>query len=232
MCGGIVGALALRARSTGQPSAQLSRLLAYNLGRILTYVGLGAAAGALAGAVADRFPVALAQRGAKLFAAACFLGLALYLLGRPGVLAPLERAGARLFRWVQPLGRRYVDGATLAGTMVLGVAWGFLPCGLVYSTLVLAATAGSALRSGLVMLAFGLGTLPALVAAGFASRSIARLARAATLRRVAAGAYLLAALWLTRAAFLPATISESGDPGAPACHEGPAVRSTLPSAGS
>lgn len=218
MCGGIAGALALQGRVAPGARGPSVRLVAHNLGRIGTYALLGALAGLAAGAIGGRLPVAWAQRSSKLFAALCFAGLALYLLGRPGLLAPLERAGARLFRLLEPLRRGLVGNVSVAGAVATGSVWGLLPCGLVYSSLLFAATAGSAAGAALTMLAFGLGTVPALLAAGLASRALARVARGTALRRFAAAAYLIAAVALTISALRP----RSGSEGAPLCHPGAA----------
>jgi sulfite exporter TauE/SafE len=200
MCGGIAGALAL---SGGTPAARrppLARVAAQNFGRIVTYAALGAAVGFLASELGGRVPVEVARRGGRWLGAVCFAGLALYLLGRPGLLAPLERAGSRLFGVLRPLRGRLAGRRSLAAAALAGAAWGFLPCGLLYSALLLAATGGDPLTGASTMLAFGAGTLPALFAAGAASRYFARLARGATLRRLAAVAYLAAAALLVRGA--------------------------------
>lgn len=160
MCGGIVGAL-----SMGAPG-RWSMHLAYNAGRILSY-GL---AGAIAGAVGDasfaldsQVPMRLAL---YLVANLMLIALGLYLLGVTQALAFTERAGQLLWRRLQPLTRRFLPARTVAQAFPLGMLWGWLPCGLVYSALATALSSGSAVRGGLAMLAFGLGTLPNLLLAG------------------------------------------------------------------
>ncbi|MBS1229963.1 MAG: hypothetical protein H6R17_3240 [Proteobacteria bacterium] len=160
MCGGIVGALSLGAAT--RPSLQL----AYNAGRILSYGVAGAIAGALGGAslaLADQLPVRI-----MLFVLAnlMLVALGVYLLGVTRALAFSERFGQRLWRHLQPLTRRYLPARTMAQAFPLGVLWGWLPCGLVYSALVTALASGSAASGALTMLAFGLGTLPNLLLAG------------------------------------------------------------------
>lgn len=160
MCGGIVGAL-----SMGAP-ARWSMLLAYNAGRILSYSVAGAIAGALGAAslgLEGQLPVRLAL---YFLANLMLLALGLYLLGVTRALAFTERAGQRLWRLVQPMTRRFLPATSMRQAFPLGLLWGWLPCGLVYSALATSLGSGSAERGALAMLAFGLGTLPNLLLAG------------------------------------------------------------------
>ena len=160
MCGGIVGAL-----SMGAP-ARWSMHLAYNGGRILSYSAAGAIAGAL-GAASMGLEGQVPTRLILYFVANLMLvALGLYLLGVTRALAFTERAGQALWRHLQPLTRRFLPARSIAQAFPLGLLWGWLPCGLVYSALASSLTAGSAGRGGLMMLAFGLGTLPNLLLAG------------------------------------------------------------------
>jgi sulfite exporter TauE/SafE len=160
MCGGIVGALSL-----GAP-ARWSMLFAYNAGRIISYSAAGAIAGALGAAslgLEGQVPVRLML---YLVANLMLVALGLYLLGVTRALAFTERAGQHLWRRLQPLTRRFLPARSMAQAFPLGLLWGWLPCGLVYSALASALTAGSSGRGALMLLAFGLGTLPNLLLAG------------------------------------------------------------------
>ena len=160
MCGGIVGAL-----SMGSP-ARWSMHFAYNAGRIASYALAGALAGAL-GAASLGLDGALPIRFLLYFLANLMLvALGLYLIGVTRALAFSERFGQRLWRRIQPLTRRFLPARSVAQAFPLGLLWGWLPCGLVYSALTSALTAGSVGRGALLMLAFGLGTLPNLLLAG------------------------------------------------------------------
>jgi len=163
MCGGLVSAFALGL--PGDRSA-LSFQLACNLGRIATYVLLGALAGA-AGAGTLLFERALPAQ-TILFAAANFmlLGLGLYLAGLFARFAEIERLGRGLWRRAQPLLSRVLPIDSTGKALAAGVLWGFLPCGLVYSAVVLALASASVERGALIMGAFGAGTLPNLLAMG------------------------------------------------------------------
>ena len=169
MCGGIVSALTVQVRLPGQanPARREWPLhLAYNLGRIGSYTAAGAAMGAI-GTVGmlfnDILPVQLA-----LYVAAnlMLVALGLYLTGFTRALSGVERLGQRLWARIQPLTRRFLPARSVAQAFPLGVLWGFLPCGLVYSVLATALVTGSAERGAALMLAFGLGTLPNLLLAG------------------------------------------------------------------
>lgn len=178
MCGGIVGALVM-----GAP-ARWSMLLAYNAGRILSYGVAGAIAGALGAASLGLEGQVPARLILYLLANLMLIALGFYLLGVTQALAFTERAGQKLWRYLQPLTRRFLPAHTVAQAFPLGLLWGWLPCGLVYSALATALSAGSAKQGALLMLAFGLGTLPNLLLAGillarlneFVRRPVVRLA--------------------------------------------------------
>ena len=160
MCGGIVGALSL-----GGP-ARWSMHLAYNAGRILSYTAAGALAGALGAAGIGLGGDAPVRIVLYLIANLMLVALGLYLLGVTRALAFTERLGQRLWLRIQPQTRRFLPARTVAQAFPLGVLWGWLPCGLVYSALATALGSASMTGGALAMLAFGAGTLPNLLAAG------------------------------------------------------------------
>lgn len=178
MCGGIVSALALSAPEARRPKI----LLAYNLGRCLTYVLLGCVAGAL-----GQFGMqVLGIAPALLYGLANLLlvGMGLYLLGFPWLVRPLERAGQRLWRRVEPVSRRLFPVNTVFRALGVGLLWGLLPCGLVYSALATAFALGLADQGALWMSAFALGTLPNLLMAGWVGASALQRLRQSSLRWV------------------------------------------------
>ena len=187
MCGGIVGALTL-----GLPLVRerplldrLPFLLAYNTGRIASYVAAGALAGGVGAWAANLVSVHRAQLGLQVVAGLFMILLGLYLAGWWPVLGHLERAGGVLWRQIEPLGRRLLPVRTLPQALGIGLVWGWLPCGLVYSALVWAIGAGGAGKGALLLLGFGLGTLPALLAMGTAAVALANWARRPIMRRAA-----------------------------------------------
>jgi len=188
MCGSIVAALNLRGP---QP---LPRQLAYSLGRIASYSGAGALAGG-AGGVALLYDDLMPARILLLVAAnALVILLGLYLAGLGSAVLALERAGRVVWRGLTRLGARLAPADTAGRAAVVGVLWGWIPCGLVYSVLATALVSGSALRGAVVMAAFGLGTLPNLLGAGLAAQKLQGLLRAPQARRVAGLAVILLGL--------------------------------------
>jgi sulfite exporter TauE/SafE len=220
MCGGIVGALSVAppagrafpvhvtVQRVAPPGPALLNVLAYNLGRIGSYMSAGALAGALgngigqgAGALA-RLPAL--QAGGYWMANLMLAMLGLYLMDAWRGLARLEQGGQILWRHVAPLLRHLQPGRAGFGPghmLAAGALWGWLPCGMVYSVLVTAMLSGSATRGALVMLAFGLGTLPMLLGLGLAGARLRGLLRVRGVR-LACGALVLGfgLLGLARAA--------------------------------
>ena len=169
MCGGIVAAIALHTRDAGAGARRLI-LLAYNVGRIVTYTLLGAVAGLL-GASLDVPGIRMAANW--VFAAA---NLFVFLVGMSSLiqfssftLFSLESAGGRLFSGIL---RWSVRDSGFFRTFVLGMTLGFLPCGLVYAPLIAAAAGGNPLTGAGMMAALGLGTLPMLFFFGAASAAL------------------------------------------------------------
>jgi sulfite exporter TauE/SafE len=167
MCGGITTAFSGRVislRAAGPPP--WARQLAFNAGRIATYSIAGAAAGAL-GAAAYAALALPAQQVVQIALNILLIAVGLYLAGATRLLAPLERLGAPLWARLQPLAARLPRGESIPRLFAAGLVWGWLPCAMVYAALAAAAFAGSAAAGALAMAAFGAGTLPFLLAAGW-----------------------------------------------------------------
>jgi sulfite exporter TauE/SafE len=187
MCGGVVGMLSsgLPASVRTSPLRQLPYALAYNAGRLISYAGAGfvaGGAGAMAGGV---LPVHAGQFALRAFAGVMMVGVGLYLAGVLRAFGRLERLGAPLWQLVEPLARRVLPVRSATQAVALGMLWGWLPCGLVYAALALALGAGSASGGALTMLAFGVGTLPTLLALGAVASGLASLARRTVVRQTA-----------------------------------------------
>jgi len=187
MCGGIVGTLTM-----GLPRdacARLSRVfsyqLAYNGGRIAGYTLAGALMGALGTLIVEIMPLQYAQRVLYTLAGVFMILLGLYLGDWWRGLAVVERLGTVLWRRIEPLGRRLLPLSSPVQAIGLGFVWAWLPCGLVYSVLIWAVSAGDAVHGALLMLAFGLGTLPNLLAMGMLAGAAARFSAQAWVRQVA-----------------------------------------------
>lgn len=181
MCGGIVAAFSFRADGSAPPF----RLhLAYNLGRVSSYVLFGALAGALGASLklADFLPV---QTALFVLAQGVMILLGLYLAGFSRWVLVFERAGGVLWRVAKPWFQKLLPVRSAPQAVLAGMAWGWLPCGLVYSVLVSALAAGSAPSGAALMLAFGLGTLPNLLGMGLFARQIQPFMQNLQVRRVA-----------------------------------------------
>ncbi|SEI15429.1 sulfite exporter TauE/SafE family protein [Pseudomonas asplenii] len=187
MCGGLMSALTL-AIPPEQRARRLRLLLAYNLGRVLSYAAAGLLTGLAGWAVASS-PAATVLR---VVAGLLLISMGLYLAGWWSGLTRIESLGRGLWRFIQPIANRLLPVSSLPRALLLGALWGWLPCGLVYSTLLWAASRGNALDSALLMLAFGLGTWPVLLATGLAAERVTALLRK---RRVRQGGGLLVMLF-------------------------------------
>jgi sulfite exporter TauE/SafE len=171
MCGGISGLFAVNA-NVASLRAQFTKAIAYNLGRILTYAIIGAAVAVLGKSAVASIPALMAPIRLASGVLIIFVGLQLAFGWR--ILAPLENAGARLWKRIAPAAQGLVPVNTIPQALGLGLIWGWLPCGLVYSVLLLAATTAQPAGGGLVMIAFGLGTMPAMVATGVSASKLAQ----------------------------------------------------------
>lgn len=171
MCGGISAALGMGSQSETQ-TQQLIRLIAYNSGRISTY-GL---IGALAGFIGSQLMIA-PEAGLllRVIAGLLLIAMGLYVGGWWLGLTRLEQLGAKLWRHIQPFSQKLLPVKNPSQALKLGMLWGLLPCGLVYSTLSWALAAADWGQSALLMIAFGLGTSPAMLATGFASQQVLNL---------------------------------------------------------
>ena len=190
MCGGLMGALTL-AIPQEQRSRRFRLLLAYTLGRILSYACAGLLIGMAGWAVANS-PAAMILR---VLAGLLLISMGLYLAGWWSGLTRIERLGRGLWRYIQPIANRLLPVSSLPRALLLGALWGWLPCGLVYSTLLWAASQGNALDSGLLMLAFGLGTWPVLLATGLAAERVTALLRKRSVRMAGGVLVVLFGIW-------------------------------------
>jgi sulfite exporter TauE/SafE len=190
MCGGIAGAFAFALGPDCRPARRHALLLLASTGRVGSYAAMGALLGA-----------ALPAGGAapRILAGVLLLLMGVALAGR-NLLAPLERAGQRLWRRTgEPLLRR-VRFDSVPGALACGIAWGWLPCGLVYSTLAWAGSSGSAAQAAGLMACFGAGTIPLVLASGVLATRLSTLLRARGLRLLAGLCVCAFGIWTVAAA--------------------------------
>ena len=196
MCGGIAGALSLQtahAPSTKQSQNTLYALC-YSLGRICSYGIAGILLGSLGLLIAD----GMGEMGAlslRLFAGLLLISLGLYLGGWWQGISVIEKLGGTVWKKLSPTTKRLLPINSPIKAIVVGSIWGWLPCGLVYSALIWASTAANPLHSGILMIFFGLGTLPALLLSGIFAQQLMGWIRKTWIRS-ASGILLVAfGLW-------------------------------------
>lgn len=212
MCGGVVAALSFAVPK--ENSMPLWRLhLGYNLGRVTSYGLIGGAAAALSGQLpALGLPVARTLAGLLLIA------MGLHMAGWWRGILWLERGGRHVWRWLKPVGDRFMPLRSFPRAFGIGLIWGWLPCGLVYAALGYAAVQGNFSKGALVMLAFGLGTMPALLAGGFLANTLKALFLNRQVRHVLAAGYLIFGAWVLVAAWYHGSHSHTSDAADPAHH--------------
>jgi sulfite exporter TauE/SafE len=183
MCGSVIGALTLSlpAEVRESQSKMFPYVLNYNLGRLFSY----GSAGALVGVLSSPLVEFNGHEILRYISLAVMIAMGLYLAGWFPKFAQMERMGAPIWRWLQPIGQKLLPVKTRTQALFLGIIWGWLPCGLVYSALAVAATVGEPVKASLVMLSFGAGTLPAVMGAGLFTGMLATMARIKHLRQIA-----------------------------------------------
>jgi sulfite exporter TauE/SafE len=214
MCGGIVSALTQTAPSRPVTHSiftppQLVYPLGYSLGRIASYSVAGALAGSLGFALAQLIGPA-GGKAIRLLAGLFMIAGGSYVAGWWLGMRHFEVLGARLWRHVSPLTRHFQPADRVWKVLVLGALWGWLPCGLVYAALAMAASTGTAAGGALFMLSFGLGTLPALVATGAMASTLSRVTRSSGARWVAGGLVVAFGVWTILGVFLTPHAQHSG----------------------
>lgn len=189
MCGGLSSAFALQL-PPGLNRAGLIVLL--NLGRISSYVFIGLLVGAIGQIGISLDQTRWLQNGLYLSANLLLLFLGLYLAGISSLATRIESIGRPVWKCLNPLLNRLLPIQSVPACFGVGMLWGWLPCGLVYSASLYALGSGNALEGGLYMLAFALGTLPNLLAMGLFAAQLKNFLQRKTVR-LAAG--LLVAAW-------------------------------------
>jgi sulfite exporter TauE/SafE len=198
MCGGIVGALTMSLPDNIRQSHNrlIPYILTYNIGRIGSYTLAGVLMGFLGAQFAGVLPLENPRVIAMWVSSIFMILLGLYIGAWWQALTYLEKAGQYLWRKIEPLGRRLLPVKSPLQALGLGILWGWLPCGLVYSILAFSLTSGSALQGGLLMLSFGIGTLPMLFAMGATAQWLTRFAQKLIVRRIAGAIVILFGLFI------------------------------------
>ena len=195
MCGGIAAA----ASSSSPNNRNLSFLLLFNLGRILSYACAGLIVSVMGLWLADSHQ--LAQLILRSIAGVLLLLMGFYVARWWMVLTRLEVAGQFIWRYLQPFTRKLMPIKTPRQALALGLLWGWLPCGLIYSTLAWVAANAQPGLGALTMICFGLGTLPGILSAGLFAKQLSRVIQHKHFRHIAGlilmsyGIWTLIAIW-------------------------------------
>lgn len=190
MCGGVVAGLQ---HAIPDNHSSFPYVITYNVGRILSYSLAGALAGGLGAVftlhIASGIMILKVLSGLFLIAMAAYIGQ--WWLG----LSLLERAGNKLWQYLAPIGKQFLPFHSPLSALPYGIIWGWLPCGLVYSTLTWSLASGSVTQGALVMAAFGLGTLPSIILIALGSRTLSQQLYAPKTKQAIALLLLLAGIY-------------------------------------
>lgn len=185
MCGSIMGALSL---SLSEPirANRINRFFyvsSYNIGRVLSYTIAGFIAGSLGMGIIEITNIPSGFQVLRYSSVVVMIIIGLYLAGWFPQISAIEKIGLPVWKILEPIGRKLMPVDSIFKVFFYGMIWGWLPCGMVYTVLVWTLTAGSAINGALTMLAFGLGTMPAMIAAGVTTTWLTRFAQSAATRR-------------------------------------------------
>lgn len=192
MCGGISAALgvATAKRPDGRPYRSL--MIGYQCGRVLSYSLAGLLFGSVLGVVIGWLDIESVRPSLRVLTAAALMFAALIALGV--VRNPNVAIGRRLWSKLAPLGRRLLPVDSLPRAIMFGMLWGWMPCGFVYTVLLMAALQADAVQSAATMLAFGLGTTPAMFATATVARRLVGIGASPFGKRIAGGVLLASAM--------------------------------------
>ncbi len=197
MCGGIAVGLGSLPVSSGQQGSEKNRAssaLLFNLGRLLSYAILGLVSAWILASVGQALNLPQWSMILRLLTAVMIFLIGLQFLFNWQLLGGIERMGTKIWRHVLPLAVRASSLPGGAGRLLLGLCWGLLPCGLVYSVLLTASAAGSAFTGAIVMLAFGFGTLPSMLGMSLAAPALSLLLSDRWTRKLMGTALILLAV--------------------------------------
>ncbi len=196
MCGGVISALTfgLDQKIRDDKVTLAVYLFAYNFGRLFSYFVAGLIVGYIGTTIVGVIGMSSAHQTIKTFSAIMIILIGLYIAGWFPQFSKIEHLGVKLWKKIQPFGQRLIPVKTPKHAICFGMIWGWLPCGLVYTALLLAALSGNAINAGLGMLAFGLGTVPAVIGTGLISGKLNNTLRKPTVRKLFGFAMIILAV--------------------------------------
>lgn len=197
MCGSIIGTLSfsLKPEIRENKSKMTTFILSYNLGRIFSYMLAGLIIGILESVLTFPLGDDHGHEFLQIISSLIITGAGFYIAGWFPSFAYIEKTGSRFWKTIEPYGRKLIPVASLKQAFLFGMVWGWIPCGLVYTALALAATTGNISTSIFIMLAFGLGTLPAVMGTGLVSSFISHLSSLKTTKQVIGMLLVLVAIF-------------------------------------
>ncbi|MDB3869833.1 sulfite exporter TauE/SafE family protein [Candidatus Thioglobus sp.] len=211
MCGGVVAMLTagLDPEVKSNPKKVALFHLNYNIGRILSYILMGLVFGMLGAILSQTLQMNLFDKALRIFSGVLMIMVGLYIANWSSGIQFIENIGAKFWAILQPLSKRFLPIKDLKGAFFTGLLWGGIPCGLVYSALSFAIISGSAAQGGLIMLVFGLGTLPSLLIMASLSNQLMNLIQKPWVRKTSGVMIIglgIAALWMPISTMITANL--------------------------
>lgn len=188
MCGGLAVSIGIGSEGRGT-----GVLLSYHAGRVCSYALLGAGLGYLLGLGVGVTPHLLTVL--RYLAGLLLIAMGLYISGWWRGLVYVEQVGAALWKPMQILAGRWIPPRNTGRGFALGLCWGAMPCGLIYSSVTWAASQASGPAAGFLMLLFGVGTLPAMLGVGLVSTQMQRIFKSRQWKTATSVLLILAGLW-------------------------------------
>jgi sulfite exporter TauE/SafE len=188
MCGGIAATVAMGSPGGGRGAGLL---LGYNTGRIFSYGLAGALLGSLSWLIEDP----TIQIIIRSFAGIMLILMGFYIAQWWQILTQVESAGGVLWKRISPIASKLLPVKNAKQAILLGLIWGWLPCGLVYSTLIWASAASDWLLSAQLMVLFGLGTLPAMLMTGLLAQQVKQILQHRITKQISGSIIILMGLY-------------------------------------
>ena len=189
MCGGIISALSFNTDKANQLSTQLI----YNLGRISSYTLLAIAFSFFFQSFSHLYEGA--SYFLRSFAAIILFLMGLYLLQKSQMILKVEKLGSFIWRYLAPFAKKTLPIKHKKQALIAGFVWGWLPCGLVYSSLIWVSARATPIEAIILMIGFGLGSLPAMLATGLFSSNLKLHWKKLHLDTISGAFMLLYAIW-------------------------------------
>ena len=196
MCGGIAGSLGALSGGGASKKALVMPAIQFNLGRMIGYAILGAIAAGIVGAAGEIMQLKAYGKYLRVLTALMVLFIGIRFLVDWSGLDIIEKGGAGIWKRIRPLAAKASQRHDWIGRTGLGVLWGFLPCGLVYTVLMTAASTGAAATGALTMFAFGAGTAPAMMGLTVAAPALSTFLSDKLVRRIIGFSLIVLAIWM------------------------------------